>query len=104
MHEVYVRASRIVGTAADEKPVDDALLADEAEHELVAAVGAQPGPDASHDDVLAWATSLAPVVERFFTDVLVMAEDEALRANRLRILRDVKRAIGRLGDLAEIPL
>ncbi len=67
-------------------------------------VGGQPGQDSSHDDILAWATSLAPVVERFFTDVLVMAEDEALRANRLRILRDVKRAIGRLGDLAEIPL
>ncbi len=33
VHEVYVRASRIVGTAADEKPIDDALLADEAEHD-----------------------------------------------------------------------
>ncbi len=30
VHEVYVRASRIVGEAADEQPVDDALLADEA--------------------------------------------------------------------------
>ena len=46
----------------------------------------------------------SPGRRRFFTDVLVIAEDEALRANRLRILRDVKRAIGRLGDLAEIPI
>ena len=103
VHEVYGRASRIVGTAADEKAVDDALLSDEAERELVAAVAGQPGADASHDDVLAWATSLAPVVERFFTNVLVIGGGRALRANRLRILRDVKRAIGRLGDLAEIP-
>ena len=74
-----MRASRIVGTAADEKPIDAALLADEAERELVAAVGAPAGSGASHDDDFAWATSLATVVERFFTDVLVMAEDEALR-------------------------
>ena len=32
-----------------------------------------------------------------------MAEDEAIRANRLRLLLDVRDAVGRLGDLAQIP-
>ena len=103
VHEVYVRASRIAGDADDE-PVEDALLAEDAERALVQAIRAQPGAEASFDDIYAWAGSLASVVEAFFVGVLVMVDDEALRANRLRLLRDVRRGIGRLGDLAEIPL
>jgi glycyl-tRNA synthetase beta subunit len=32
-----------------------------------------------------------------------MAEDKAIRANRLRLLLDVRDAIGLLGDLSQIP-
>jgi glycyl-tRNA synthetase beta chain len=42
-------------------------------------------------------------VERFFEDVLVMDPDEELRANRLRLLRDVRAKVGRLGDFSQIP-
>jgi glycyl-tRNA synthetase beta chain len=104
VHEVYVRASRIVGDAADGEPVDESLLAEDAERELARAVKGQPAEGASLDDIFDWAASLAPVVERFFVDVLVMVEDERLRANRFRLLRDVQSGIGRLGDLSEIPL
>jgi glycyl-tRNA synthetase beta chain len=104
VHEVYVRASRIVGDAADGDPVDESLLGEDAERELARAVEGQPADGASLDEIFDWAASLAPVVERFFMDVLVMVEDERLRANRFRLLRDVRRGIGRLGDLSEIPL
>ena len=43
-------------------------------------------------------------LERFFEEVLVMAEDRELQRNRLRLLADVRDAIAsRLGDLSEIP-
>jgi glycyl-tRNA synthetase beta chain len=47
--------------------------------------------------------TLAPLMERFFEEVLVMDEDEAVRANRLRLLLDVRDALGRLGDFSQIP-
>ena len=42
-------------------------------------------------------------MERFFDEVLVMDEDDAVRANRLRLLLDVRDALGRLGDFSQIP-
>jgi len=73
------------------------------EEELAAAVDAQPR-DGSFDALFDWAAGQAPLMERFFTDVLVMDPDDALRGNRLRLLRDVRDAVGRLGDLSQIPL
>ena len=64
----------------------------------------QPEPDVGHEAVLEWAVGLAPVVAQFFDDVLVMDPDERVKANRLRLLRDVRDAVGRLGDLSQIPL
>ena len=49
------------------------------------------------------AAELAPYVDRFFDEVLVMDEDDAVRANRLRLLLDVRDALGRLGDFSQIP-
>ena len=74
-----------------------------AEEELLAAVAAQPR-GADREALLAWAAAQAPAMERFFTEVLVMDPDEGIRANRLRLLRDVRDAVGRLGDLSQIPL
>ena len=45
----------------------------------------------------------APNFDRFFDEVLVMAEDPRVRANRLRLLLDVRDALGALGDLSQIP-
>jgi glycyl-tRNA synthetase beta chain len=47
--------------------------------------------------------TLAPLVERFFDEVLVMDEDPAVRGNRLRLLLDVRDTLGRLGDFSQIP-
>jgi glycyl-tRNA synthetase beta chain len=52
---------------------------------------------------LAAAASLAPAVERFFTDVLVMDDDRQVRANRLRLLLDLRDTLGALGDFSQIP-
>jgi glycyl-tRNA synthetase beta subunit len=42
-------------------------------------------------------------MERLFEDVLVMADDERVRANRLALLAAVRDEVGRLGDLSQIP-
>ena len=55
------------------------------------------------ETALAAAAELGPPLDRFFDEVLVMAEDTAVRANRLRLLLDVRDAVGRLGDFSEIP-
>jgi glycyl-tRNA synthetase beta chain len=104
VHEVYTRSVRIVGDKADEEPVDDSLLNEPAERRLAEALRGRPGPEVGYEGVFEWAVALAPVVARFFDDVLVMDPDERLQANRLRLLRDVRRAVGRLGDLSQIPL
>ena len=102
VHTAYERAHRLAGKAeADAAPaVDDALLAEPAERELAAALAhthIEPNGD------LGPAAGLAPHVNRFFDEVLVMDEDARVRANRLRLLLDVRDALGRLGDFSQIP-
>jgi glycyl-tRNA synthetase beta chain len=49
------------------------------------------------------AAELAPAIDRFFTDVMVMDEDRAVRANRLRLMLDVVEATRPIGDLSALP-
>ena len=85
------------------------LATDEAETALIEALGgASPRIEAAVAErdfpaAIAAAAELGPPVDRFFDEVLVMAEDERVRANRLRLLLDVRDAVGALGDLSQIP-
>lgn len=45
---------------------------------------------------------LADVLERFFVEVLVMCDDEALRSNRIALLKDLGREFFRLADLSKL--
>ena len=84
----------IVGDSVDTAPVNRILLREDAERELADALDAfEPTGELEPD--FAAAAALAPVVERFFEDVLVMDPDEDLRANRLRLLRNVRTKVGR---------
>ena len=99
VHTAYDRAHRLAGKAEQEAAakLDDALLEDGAERDLATALQGPP------IDELAAAAQLAPHVNRYFDEVLVMADDANLRANRLRLLLDVRDALGRLGDFSLIP-
>ena len=102
VHEVYTRAARIAGGKADDALLNRLLLREEAERALADALDdLELTGDAERD--LQAVAALAPAVERFFDDVLVMDPDEELRANRLRLLRDLQQTVGRLGDLSQIP-
>jgi len=43
-----------------------------------------------------------PAVDRFFDDVMVMADDPAVRANRLALLRGVAATMNRVADLSKL--
>ncbi|HLE37196.1 MAG TPA: glycine--tRNA ligase subunit beta, partial [Candidatus Acidoferrales bacterium] len=45
---------------------------------------------------------MRPVVDRFFVDVMVMAEDENVRKNRLTLLAELLREFSTIADFAEI--
>ena len=109
LHTAYTRASKIVGDVALDTPARDDLLAEAAELELHETVG-RSWPDINrsldaHDFDAAFraASKIPAAVDRFFDEVLVMAEDESIRENRFRLLTDVKDTLGLFGDLAQIP-
>jgi glycyl-tRNA synthetase beta chain len=103
VHTVYTRAARIAGDANGD--VDPALLHEDAELALAKALQSLDLSTVAARDAQAFeaAATLAPVVERFFDEVLVMAEDSSVRANRLALLGQLRDEVGRLGDFSQIP-
>jgi glycyl-tRNA synthetase beta chain len=45
---------------------------------------------------------LAPVLDRFFVEVMVMAEDPNVRRNRIALLQAIGRAVSRTARLTEV--
>jgi len=104
VYTAYERADRLAGRAADEaaEQLDRSLLREDAERALAEGLAAV-SVDGDVRKALESGAKLAPLVERFFDEVLVMDEDLAVRANRLRLLLDVRDTLGRLGDFSQIP-
>ena len=105
------RIANILNKTGDDalpQTIDTALLGDTAERDLYAALE-QARNDlkpllAGRDYTAAFrrlATLKAPV-DRFFDEVLVMADDEALRGNRLALLAAVRRLFLELADLSRL--
>jgi tetrameric-type glycyl-tRNA synthetase beta subunit len=109
LHTAYSRADRLAGraegAAAD---LDPGLLLEPAEVELarmLERVHAEIQARLQAADpagALAAAVELAEPLDRFFEDVLVMAEDSAVRANRLRLLLDVRDILRLVADFSQI--
>ena len=106
VYTAYDRAHRLAGKAADSAAgqLDRALLKEDAERALAEGLS-KVAIDGNGDlgAALESGAQLAPLMERFFDEVLVMDEDEAVRANRLRLLLDVRDTLGALGDFSQIP-
>ncbi len=80
---------------AAEVQLGDALRSVEREVEDLSAAG-------RYDAAFARIAGLAPRVDAFFDDVLVMAEDPAVRANRLALLARLDALFSEVGDLSQI--
>jgi len=88
--------------------VDPALLQDEAEKRLAAAVErVQPEVDAAFaaGDFAGTLKTLAQLrddVDAFFNDVMVMADDVKLRNNRLALLARLHGMMNRVADISKL--
>lgn len=110
VYVAYDRAARLAGRAdGAAKEAKRALATEDAEVALLDIL-LRIRPDletkvARHDfnGAIQAGAELGPPVDRFFDEVLVMAEDEDVRGNRLRLLLDVRDTLGLLGDLSQIP-
>jgi glycyl-tRNA synthetase beta chain len=109
IHTAYIRASRLGEKETAAAKLDPGLLTEPAEREVADALAeVEPQIAAALETgdfgaAVEAGARLGPVLDRFFEEVLVMAEDEKVRENRLRLLLDVRDTLRALGDLAQIP-
>ncbi len=88
--------------------VDRRRLEAGAEHDLFTAfetLAPQVDADFGRGDYAGALRALAsakPVVDRYFDDVMVMADDPAVRANRLALLRGVAHTMNRVADISKL--
>ncbi len=97
----FKRAKNILGEQKA-APVDAALLTEAAERELHAAVARLSGTNGAYEGRLRALAGLRAPVDRFFDDVLVMAEDEKVRANRLGLLSQALSLFYRIADISKL--
>jgi glycyl-tRNA synthetase beta chain len=103
-------AKRIANITAghDATHVDAAKLENETErrlNELATLVGAQIDEmigEREYRRALESFAALAPELEKFFDDVMVMVDDEAVRRNRMSLLRKVGNAVTKIADVTKI--
>lgn len=88
--------------------VDESLLKEDAERALYEAAtkASEASIDAwdknDYDAVVAVPATLVPVINKFFEDVMVMDKDEAIKANRLQLLRLAYSVIAIIGDISAL--
>jgi glycyl-tRNA synthetase beta chain len=88
--------------------VDRGRLADGAERDLwLAFQHLSPVVDAhcakgDYAEALKALATAKPIVDRFFDDVMVMADDPEVRANRLALLRGVAATMNRVADISKL--
>lgn len=107
----FKRVANIVEKQAKDvtaAPVDEQRLTDDAEKALYAAVSKVRDAvraELQADDYGTALANVAPLkgpVDTFFDKVMVMAEDRALRENRVRLLMDIAALFGTVADFSRI--
>jgi glycyl-tRNA synthetase beta chain len=97
----FKRAKNILGDQPP-PPVDRGLLSEAAERDLFDAVGRLSGANGGYEARLRSLSSLRGPVDRFFDDVLVMAEDPRVRQNRLGLLGQALSLFYRIADISKL--
>jgi glycyl-tRNA synthetase beta chain len=101
------RIANIVRGAPDQE-LDPARLVEPAERDLAAAFAELQGEveraaaAGDYERCLRRIAALAPVLDRFFVEVLVMDPDPGVRANRVALLQAIGRAVSRTARLTEM--
>jgi glycyl-tRNA synthetase beta chain len=97
----FKRAKNILGDQ-EPPPVAPALFQEEAEGGLHRAVAGLLGADGGYEARLRSLAGLRVPVDRFFDDVLVMADDPQVRANRLGLLASAVALFYRIADISRL--
>jgi glycyl-tRNA synthetase beta chain len=97
----FKRAKNILGDA-DPASIAPALFEHDAERGLHAAVAGLQGKDGDYEARLRALAGLRAPVDRFFDDVMVMAEDPLVRANRLGLLAETVALFYRIADISRL--
>jgi glycyl-tRNA synthetase beta chain len=103
----YTRASRLAGNI-DHGVVDPSLLSEPAERTLFNALYVTEESirtmlrEKDYSGILRALSQLAEPIDVFFTDVLVMAEDESVRRNRLALLAHTASLAREVADLGKV--
>jgi glycyl-tRNA synthetase beta subunit len=92
---------RITRDQKEQYPVDAARLTEPAEQALEAASRSLPAPR-TVDELFNQVVPLIPAISQFFDDVLVMAADPAVRANRLGLLQRIADLARGVADLSKL--
>ena len=88
--------------------VDESLLKEDAERALYEAAtkASEASIDAwdknDYDAVVAVPATLVPAINKFFEDVMVMDKDEAIKANRLQLVRLAYSVMAIIGDISAL--
>jgi len=101
----YSRCVRITRDLEETYSVNPDLFTEQAEKDLYEAllkVEETPRRDGSVDDLLNAFVPIIPTINRFFDDVLVMAEDEDVRKNRLGLLQRIARLTEGIADFSKL--
>ena len=91
---------------SDVRIVDTSLLNEDAEKRLAAEIQAQQSTldplfaDGKYQEALESLSGLRPSVDAFFEDVMVMAEDEAVKNNRLALLSQLRALFLGVADIS----
>jgi glycyl-tRNA synthetase len=101
--QAFARCVRITRDQKQRYEITPSALADPAERELYDALEqAAPRRPGSVEDFFTVFLPLVPVINRFFEAVLVMAEDPAVRANRLGLLQRVAALSAGVADFSKL--
>jgi len=99
----YARCVRITRNEAKKFEVSEGLLVEEAEKGLYEAVKNLPvNAEGEVESFLRNVVTLIPAITVFFDKVLVMAEDQAVRENRLGLLQSIAALSNGIADLSKL--
>lgn len=110
--EINKRVANILAKSEGEvgQSVDESLLAEEAEktlHQALTVAKTEVAPlqaEAQYNQILQSLATLEAPLTGFFDNVMVNSEDEALKANRLALLKQVRELFLTVADVGELQI
>ncbi len=109
LHGAYKRAANILGDISlPKESVKQDLLQEAAERDLFAKIESVGGhvenqlKDESYKEAMKSLSELRGPIDQFFSDVMVMVDDEAVKQNRLLLLSSMTSLLGRVADFKRV--